>query len=50
VEKQKFIIDKMFKDLQRESDTHEERLRSVTELYENQLHDNSTTMNQLTVG
>ena len=40
----------MFTDLQQQSDMHEERLRSITELYENQLRDNAAAMNQLTVG
>ena len=49
-ENQKCLIDKMSADLQQESSAHQERLQSISELYENQLHDNATAMNQLTVG
>ena len=48
-EQQKCVIDKMYSDLQLQSDTHTQQLQSVTQLYENQLHDNSATVNQLTV-
>jgi len=49
-ENQKCLIDKMSADLQQESNAHQERLQSISELYENQLRDNSTAVNQLTVG
>ena len=43
------MIDKISADLRQESDAHEDRLRSIAELCENQLRDNSTAMNQLNV-